>query len=399
MQKNVILENIARELDIPPSKYEQAIQRKEGIEGHLTSDPALSSPEVHLQGSFRLGTVIRPLKEDRQGDYDVDIVCKLNRNEQTSTPEEIKRLVGTSLRENGTYEKILDEEGKRCWTLKYAENDGVGFHIDILPSIPARIERQMQLTLEGVSKSFADKAITITDKNEATGQYEWNPSNPEGYALWFDQRNTPLINENREYETRVLMERHQDFFAERGGIDDRYIRTPLQRTIQILKRHRDQYFLGNELAEYKPISVIITTLVTHLAQPGDTVETLLERFVDRVEHIEHKPIQNVFYKNSSGEWEIPNPVDPNNENFADRWANPKDGHMREQAFFEWANALPAHFTKLFKQRPNDAPALLTEALVKDRSGEKLAAITAMTATAAAASIAITAEAKPWKDNG
>ena len=32
--------------------------------------------------------------------------------------------------------KLEPEETNRCWALLYAENDGLRFHIDILPSLP-----------------------------------------------------------------------------------------------------------------------------------------------------------------------------------------------------------------------------------------------------------------------
>ena len=45
-------------------------------------------------------------------------------------------MIGHRLYEHDRYRKLLDEEGKRCWTLQYAEQDGIGFHLDVLPSVP-----------------------------------------------------------------------------------------------------------------------------------------------------------------------------------------------------------------------------------------------------------------------
>jgi hypothetical protein len=55
---------------------------------------------------------------------------------------------------------MLDKEGRRCWTLNYA--DGAKFHMDILPAIPDDYSWLIQL---GVPDDFAQHAICITDKN------------------------------------------------------------------------------------------------------------------------------------------------------------------------------------------------------------------------------------------
>ena len=65
-------------------------------------------------------------------------------------------------------------EGKRCWTLEYAEQDNIGFHLDTLPSISDRI-------------SHLDTSIAITDKQGTV--YTWSPSNPKGFAEWFENIN------------------------------------------------------------------------------------------------------------------------------------------------------------------------------------------------------------------
>lgn len=68
-----LLENI----EVPDSEYEKAVSRYESLAAFI-GDSGLNdyTPEIFLQGSFKLGTAIRPLTED--GSYDIDIVCKLN---------------------------------------------------------------------------------------------------------------------------------------------------------------------------------------------------------------------------------------------------------------------------------------------------------------------------------
>ena len=134
-----ILVGIAEALDIPPSKYKQAVDRYKSIGSWIEDGNYLgvqSIPEIYPQGSFRLGTVVRPIKDGEEADYDIDLVAELALEQHETTPKKVKHLIGDRLKEHGTYRPMLDKEGKRCWTIEYAEEDGVGFHVDVLPSIP-----------------------------------------------------------------------------------------------------------------------------------------------------------------------------------------------------------------------------------------------------------------------
>jgi hypothetical protein len=95
-------------------------------------------------------------------------------------------------------------------------------------------------------------------------------------------------------------------------------KTPLQRAIQILKRHRDVMFKDN--CDVAPISMILTTLAAH-AYAGE------EDFYDAVEGIVD-PMPNYVRRNNP---RIPNPVNPA-EDFADRWRS--DARL-EPNFWKW----------------------------------------------------------------
>ena len=98
------------------------------------------------------------------------------------------------------------------------------------------------------------------------------------------------------------------------------VRTPLQRAVQLLKRHRDLRF--SPYADDRPTSIIITTLAAraYRGQP-QTYEALLDLVRTMPAHIE----------NRDGTWWVANPVHPA-ENFADKW-NEKAG--RKVAFDNW----------------------------------------------------------------
>lgn len=73
-----ILEKIAANLDITATQYQLAVQRYEAVGNWLDADNSPLKPykpKITPQGSFRLGTVIKPLLEGEE--YDVDLTCKL----------------------------------------------------------------------------------------------------------------------------------------------------------------------------------------------------------------------------------------------------------------------------------------------------------------------------------
>ena len=79
VQFSRILEYIADSLDIPESHYQDAEDRYKAVGKWLSKEDsplAIFSPEIYPQGSFRLGTVVKPIfKKDK---YDIDLVCQLD---------------------------------------------------------------------------------------------------------------------------------------------------------------------------------------------------------------------------------------------------------------------------------------------------------------------------------
>ena len=58
-----ILDSLGSSLDIPPNKYEQAVNRYESVGRYLEGgvySQTFGKPAIYVQGSFRLGTVTRP---------------------------------------------------------------------------------------------------------------------------------------------------------------------------------------------------------------------------------------------------------------------------------------------------------------------------------------------------
>lgn len=326
-----IFENLGGSLDIPPSKYEQAVSRYGSVGRHLeggTYSHSVGKPAIYVQGSFRLGTVTRPFREGKDADYDIDLVCDTRSIKDLVTAGLVKAEVGDRLKSHDTYKRLLDEEGRRCWTLIYAEEDGIGFHLDVLPAIPE--SDYQRLLIEAVSNDLKQHSIAVTDRVES-GEYNFDPSNPKGYGLWFDTKNKVMFDRVASLQKRMIV-KSTTVYNSVDQVPDLLVRTPLQRLIQILKRHRDVRFDGKSNSKERPISIIISTLAALAYNNEETPWLALEAFVKSVEDYQTSKV----IRKRNGEWRIPNPTNLA-ENFADRW-NDDDG-KRAKAFFEWVAIL------------------------------------------------------------
>lgn len=61
-------------------------------------------------------------------------VCEFTKLTRNLEAEYVKKSVGMRIQESNRYKRMLQAEGRRCWTLQYSES--LNFHMDILPAIP-----------------------------------------------------------------------------------------------------------------------------------------------------------------------------------------------------------------------------------------------------------------------
>lgn len=338
-----ILSELGRTLDITRAQYEEAVKKYQAVGNWLgKEDSELHPYEVDIlpQGSFRLGTMIRPINDEDE--LDIDLVCRLKSKPMRWTQFHLKQAVGNRLKANGDYKRMLDEEGRRCWTLNYA--DKTGFHMDILPAIISHgyrdvLENAMSKASFGLGYPDFDKlAIRMTD-NEIFSHYtesnveNWPKSNPFGYSIWFyDRAKVEIMEKRSRMALSAAIEPVPAYQKEK---------LPLQRAVQILKRHRDMMFEGGD--EDKPISIIITTLASRAYNKETNVLDALFRVVFNVEsYIEEKwsDEHQRYIK-----W-IANPVNPE-ENFADKWP---DHPKREDNFYQWLEKVKEDVRNLVGQK-------------------------------------------------
>lgn len=289
---------IASNLDISETMRKKAENSYRAVGEWLGDCNDDSDVKIMPQGSFYLGTVIRPVSDEDE--YDIDLVCLL-KNAKSKSESEIKNIVGNRLKEHGNYSKMLQKEGKRCWTLCYDE-----FHMDILPCVPNDVI---------YSEPYFTK-IKLTNKL-SNNTYIPKYSNPYKYHEWFEERMKTQVTEIRkDFATKNNVEIDQ--------VPLYQIKTPLQRTVQLLKRHRDVMYdkLPQNRKDNAPISIIITTLAALAYNNEANIFDALNNIVSKMEN----------YIEKDGEtYKILNPV-MSEENFADKWNTEP---AKAQEFFCW----------------------------------------------------------------
>lgn len=306
------INSLFEEIDVSESDYEKAVNRYKSIsEFFSNSDLSEFKPRVFTQGSFKIGTPIKPLTET--GSYDIDMVITLQSSRKTEvTQYELKEMIGNVLKQYAKQNDMssIPEDGKRCWTLKYV--DGHNFHLDILPTIPNSTINENEL-------AFTDKR----NSNYKRISNEWNITNPEDYYQWFDS-----ISKYSDYLSKYAIRNKIDI----ERIPEYKIKTPLQRIIQVLKRHAEIMFTGDK--DYKPSSIIITTLSTkaysHIIDSKYTFNELIKIIINGLQ----AEIDNVMGKHC-----VLNPVD-RRENLSSKW----DNQVYYDYFIKWVDQLKFDFS-------------------------------------------------------
>lgn len=297
------LDKLGEELDIPDHVYEDAVLKYESVGQWLDAEESPLrpyKPEIFPQGSMRLGTTVRPV--DDGGEYDIDLVCHLTIEKENITQKDLKDKVGDRFKDDDELKKKL-EESRRCWRLNYPKQ----FHMDVLPAIP--------------NAEQPPTGILLTD----TDLRLWQKSNPKAYAEWFYHRMQVMFDRQRE-----MVFKADATFKSMEEVPEWKVRTPLQRAVQILKRHRDIYFADDH--ENCPVSIILTTLAAKAYNNQSNIfDAIVDMMRDMPKHIEVR----------NGKWWVENPVEPG-ENFADKWNEKPE---RRNAFLRWLVRVQADFNK------------------------------------------------------
>ncbi|HTB21731.1 MAG TPA: nucleotidyltransferase [bacterium] len=236
-QINDALDTMGEALDLSPSAHETAVKRYEAVGAWLAEDEQFKDVDANIfpQGSFAMGTVVKPKLDSDE--YDLDLIFEIHRPRTQVNARSLHKAVGVRLSSNGRYADTLEQDN-RCWTLKYQGE----FNMDIVPAVHVGYPLSDQL------------AIPDRDLGRLID------SNPKGIGSWFKSRSEIGLPAVR----KVMADSREVDIAD---VPKQTAKTSLQRAVQLLKRHRNENFQDDKI--YAPSSFLITIL-SGLAYAGET---------------------------------------------------------------------------------------------------------------------------------
>lgn len=180
----IIFDKLADGLNITETMREKAERAYGALGEYIKSSNEEWDVIVYPQGSFQLGTVIRPVNEEEQ--YDVDLVVLLNSPHYTA--EILRNEIYKILHNHGRYVGKIENK-KPCIRIQYA--DSAQFHMDI-----ACAQNKEQ---------FENQSIDIA-RFDGEEKYFYETSNPKGYIEWFKRT---MKYEELQKSQRALFEQCQ----------------------------------------------------------------------------------------------------------------------------------------------------------------------------------------------
>lgn len=314
-----LLDSICRAIEPTETHYRGATERYQTIGQFLAEEGSPLScyePSVYPQGSMRIKAAIRPINGK---EFDVDLVCEFKRLPHVD-PKAVKKLIWDRFRYSDRYKSMAIEKN-RCVQIQYAGD----FHMDVMPCVPGR------------SGWAQNGAVWVPDKQLD----DWKPSNPVGFALFVEAAAAKVPRQTIALSNRATV-RAKATDVQPLDTSGSFSKPALIRIIQILKRHRDEFFKNNH--DKAPISVIITTLATQSYDRTVTLKTF-EDVYDLLLEVVEGMLNFIRINPITGEISIANPTHPD-ENFAEKWN--RDASLA-QSFYTWHKRVVAGIKVLAEQ--------------------------------------------------
>lgn len=283
LQREELLARIAQELQLDKTRLERMETAYNAVAELLKKDDDFFNDleiEVYAQGSKRIGTTVKPINDE---DFDLDVVLHIYDIYHRYSPDQIYNALVKAL-EKDSYYKTIMEKKKRCVRLNYKSD----FHMDILPAcMPTYFEKER---------------IAIPEKMLSS----WSSGNPKGFSEWFLRISNSVQEPMLRAYAQILLEAKVE---SEPLPDELYLKTPLQRAVQLIKRYRDLYYQNRQ---FPVSSVVITTLVAHFYNGENSI-------FETIDNVMHK-MKNGYLEavKSNIRFKVLNPVNPE-EDFADSW--------------------------------------------------------------------------------
>lgn len=360
----VLLIRIAAGLQLTDTQHGLAVEHYEAVGRWLSEDPALQPlhPRVYPQGSFAIGTTVKPIGRDV---YDLDLVVEVDNGQYTGAA--LYNAIHARLAANGRYKP---EKKNRCVRLTYEHE----FHMDILPGRPD--------TRPGLHRC----AILVPDR----ALQAWKESNPRGYAGWFEDRGKlPILAEGL-----AAMKADVEPAPEKTPF---HTLPPLNRAVQLLKRWRDVRWEKNP--DLAPISIVLTTLSGAGYAKGTSVVAAMDQILNHV--VKAIP--------ANGRLVVLNPMNLH-EDFSEKWDNDPKAYAEfvagiRQLHAVWSEIRNLGGQNLYRKLQDLFGTDLTNRVLKEQSeyveslrAQKRLGVTRegrVTSAASAAAVATVAKNRYW----
>ncbi len=240
-----LLVEVAEQLQLPLTLDGEVRTHYSALTDYLAgSAVGAFSPSLYAQGSFRIGTTVKPISED---EFDLDFVCELHGTTGMG-PQDVYELVAKAIEVNGTYQDKTKRKD-RCVRVHFARN----CHLDIVPAVELNDPSDMG-------------AIAITDGKD--GSWKWKSTNPRGYVRWFESLR-PIRTLAKAAQVEPL--------PPQEGIE---IKSALQVGVQLLKRNHQKVVVAERL---RTPSIVLTTIAGQASGGAASVRDVVSASVSSIE--------------------------------------------------------------------------------------------------------------------
>ncbi|TKB99145.1 nucleotidyltransferase domain-containing protein [Pedobacter cryophilus] len=294
LQREELLARIAENLQLDDTRKSRMEQAYKAISELIDLDQGFFRDmdiDVYPQGSVLTGTTVKPYLGS---EFDLDIVLQINELYSKFTPAEIYQALLKKLENDGRYRDKIEKKN-RCIRIKYADD----FHMDILP---------------GCIIVYGETTLKIPDRLLE----DWATSDPKGFADWF------LMRANATNSQPVLESYYKNLFVELKAEvqelpnDSYYLKKPLQRAVQLVKRYRDIFFAKDDT--YCTSSIVITTLMGLNYQGENSIYETIDNAINRIRSLYTEAI------GKGRKFTIQNPA-LTSEYFTDSWTDAHYDHF------------------------------------------------------------------------
>lgn len=373
-----ILRDGAKKIDITPTMHKEATDHYKAIGSFLDDNNV--PVDIKPYGSFMMGTPTRPLIDDKEGYFDIDVAVERSDLQSGGcTPEETRNPIEDKLLSSDRYgnKATVDDS---CITVEYVSNGKEGgFRLDL--NVCVADPESQEARRCATAPIFADTAIQIARRSDPG----WIGSNPKGLSNWFKEINEKFALEGRSLRKSIIAQENRAIYASVEDVPDNMDRSDFQRAVQVAKRSRDVFY-KNSSYEKTPGSYILTVLFGLIGKElpaNSTVSDILAKFIEEMKNA--RELSDAGFEcilGRRGAWTLQNPV--YDENLLDGWT---DGFA--DRFFRWVSHLEKNLQDLCGDDVRRSAS--SQAIFGKTVGRSIAPVAAV-----AAPSVITHPQKPWR---